>query len=230
MDLCRRQLAAGGKSVILTFDRGGVGPAFDVADLEHLPLDRHEADFVPRLMAALREFKADVVHAHGHVAAIYADMARLSGVPVVATIHASPLTDWRSLLATRRALRNADHLCAVSHDLAATVSRITHREVSMVSTGVELARFQAVAPLRQHEGPVSIGTAGRLHAVKRQADLLDAGRCLSVASSHSYCGERSAGNVLAFTGRRNGCRFPWPCREHARVPRRTGYLRSAVKP
>jgi glycosyltransferase involved in cell wall biosynthesis len=112
----------------------------------------------------------DLLHAHGHVAAVYAAPARLS---TVCTVHAALGSGWRWLPSILPALRHMDRLAAVSDDLARATRRLTLRTVATVPTGVDMARFKPPAE-RSTGNEFVVGIAARLHPVKRHRDLFAA--------------------------------------------------------
>lgn len=124
----------------------------------------------------LRKRGVELLHAHGHVAAVYAASALL---PKMVTIHAALGSGWRWLPAILPALRRADCLTAVSDDLARATRRLTLKPIATIATGVEIARY-APAPLPERASgePITFGIAARLHPIKRHADLFAAMRLL----------------------------------------------------
>jgi glycosyltransferase involved in cell wall biosynthesis len=178
-DLCSVAGAGGVQPVVVTFDPPATAAAIDVAPVNVLALDRRTGrrSLAAALADALRERDIDVLHAHGHVAAIYAaDAKRRVAVPVVVSLHVDWRSDWRWALSIARALRRVDRVAAVSGDLARRYRPLAGRPIEVVPTGVDLRRFAAPgAPLqRRGAGAFTIGMAARFHPVKRHADVFAA--------------------------------------------------------
>lgn len=178
-DLCR-SAPAHLSPIVVTFEAAATGsPSISVAPVPHFALERQAGRRALSLaLAELLEAQAvDLVHAHGHVAAIFAaDAARHRPLPVVATLHADWRPDWRWLVPIVRALRRADRVIAVSDDLARRFARVARVPVGVVPTGVDLARHATAVPALcpKPPGVVTIGMAGRFHPVKRHEDAFAA--------------------------------------------------------
>lgn len=151
-----------------------------------------------RLMRHFRDHDVDIIHTHRHSDTVLGALAgTLAGTPrLVRTVHGlrEPMTGWHRLkfeaysMLERLVLRSrADLLIAVSANIAAALrdagyddERIVH-----IRNGIDPARMaprRDRAEVRQELGLASdavvIGTAGRLTAVKAQADLLHAARLM----------------------------------------------------
>jgi glycosyltransferase involved in cell wall biosynthesis len=171
VDLCAAFPDLGVEPLIVTYDRAPPGAAtLDPGAAPHVALDRTAPDFAARLRETIAEAGVDLLHAHGHVAAVY---AAHSGIPTLCTIHAALGRGWRWLPTIWRALRHMDRLAAVSDDLAAAARRLTRRDVATIPIGVDLTRF-APAPPRIAGNEFVVGIAARLHPVKRHRDLFAA--------------------------------------------------------
>jgi len=140
------------------------------ARTRHVALDRRTADYAARLRQTLADAGTDLLHAHGHVAAVYAAPVRL---PRLCTLHAALGQGWRWLPAIWPALRRMNRLAAVSDDLAKATRLLTWRNVGTIPTGVDMARF-APAPTPNDRDELVLGIAARLHPVKRHGDLFAA--------------------------------------------------------
>lgn len=182
-DLCRTAPGVGIEPVILMFDASpDVG--WPLGDVPVLAFDRRcgRRALARQLSTVLRERQVDLLHAHGHVAAIHAaDAARRMPVATVATMHMTWRDDWRWLPSIIRALRRIDRVVAVSRDLADDYGRLSRSKVGVVPTGVELSRFAVPAvPIVRHQSPCfTVGMAGRPHPVKRYRDAVEAVRLLT---------------------------------------------------
>jgi len=141
--------------------------------VEQIALDRRDPGFAAALRQVLAEHRVDLLHAHGHVAAVYAAPAA-RGVASIATIHAALGRGWRWLPAIVPALRRMDALAAVSDDLARATRRITLRPAATIATGVDADRFPPLTDRPARQGELLFGIAARLHPVKRHRDLLAA--------------------------------------------------------
>lgn len=135
-----------------------------------LALDGTAPHFVAQLRYALADAQIDLLHAHGHVAAVYAAPARL---PTVCTIHAALGGGWRWLPSILPALWRMGGVSAVSDDLAHAARWLTLRPVATIATGVDMARF-APGGERAESDELVLGIAARLHPVKRHRDLFAA--------------------------------------------------------
>jgi glycosyltransferase involved in cell wall biosynthesis len=125
---------------------------------------------VERVRALAREVRADVVHAHGFKADIYAYLAmRRSGVALVSTCHTWYDTDWMVRLygrLDRFVLRKYARVVAVSDEVRTRLLKAGVREerIRIVRNGIDLRPFEgAKATLRAELGGGTIvGLVGRL--------------------------------------------------------------------
>jgi glycosyltransferase involved in cell wall biosynthesis len=125
---------------------------------------------VVRVRELVREARADVVHAHGFKADIYAYLAmRGSGVALVSTCHTWYDTDWMVRLygrLDRFVLRRYARVVAVSDEVRARLLKAGVREerIRIVRNGIDLRPFAAAkAALRAEIGDAEIvGLVGRL--------------------------------------------------------------------
>ncbi len=149
-------------------------------------LDRQTPGFAASLGALLKAQQIDVVHAQGHIPAIYLAQA-LSEMPrrpaSLATMHIGLQGTRRWLWAMRQGLRAMDGLTAVSRDLAQTYGRIAGRPVTVVANGIDCRDFAAINPRHQHGEPFRFAMLSRLDRGKchasavRAADRLIAAGC-----------------------------------------------------
>jgi glycosyltransferase involved in cell wall biosynthesis len=108
-----------------------------------------DVSLVRRLRDAVAEFDGHTVHAHGFDASVYACLASVGRVPVVATLHGSlklqPTTPFRQWV-KRRVLRLADvTLVTVSDHLRAEVladGLLDQQRVTTIYNGVDFARSE----------------------------------------------------------------------------------------
>jgi glycosyltransferase involved in cell wall biosynthesis len=148
--------------------------------------------FVRELRRLLARERVDVVHAHNDSALVYAVLAARRVRPtrprVVATFHTRPSHPTLcARLSCRAAGQRADAVTAVSPDLAAFhLERGWLARCAVLWSGVETHRFRPDASaaglrarLRIPDDSLLVGHVGRFHPVKRQEDLLVAGRLLA---------------------------------------------------
>jgi glycosyltransferase involved in cell wall biosynthesis len=125
---------------------------------------------VERVRDLVRETRADVVHAHGFKADIYAYLAlRGAGVPLVSTCHTWYDTDWMVRLygaLDRFVLRRYARVVAVSYEVKRRLLKAGVREerIRIVRNGINLRPFEAAkASLHGEFGEAMIvGLVGRL--------------------------------------------------------------------
>jgi glycosyltransferase involved in cell wall biosynthesis len=125
---------------------------------------------VARVRELVRETRADVVHAHGFKADIYACLALCrSDVPLVSTCHTWYDTDWMVRLygaLDRFVLRRFARVVAVSDEVKRRLLKAGVREerIRIVRNGIDLRPFEAAkASLRGEFGEAMIvGLVGRL--------------------------------------------------------------------
>jgi glycosyltransferase involved in cell wall biosynthesis len=133
---------------------------------------------VVRIRQLAAEARAEVVHAHGFKADIYAYLAmRQSGVPLVSTCHSWYDTDRIVRLygaLDRFVLRRYPRVVAVSDEVRRRLLKAGVREqrIRMVRNGIDLRQFAAAEPsLRAEFGAAPIvGLVGRL-AWEKGVDL-----------------------------------------------------------
>jgi D-inositol-3-phosphate glycosyltransferase len=109
-----------------------------------------------RALAALRASRADVVHVHGHLAAIpLLPAARLAGVPVVVEVHgayapsragqpgARPRLSRLGAAAELPVLRRADHVVAQARAMAARIAAggVDPARITVLYPGLRTAEF-----------------------------------------------------------------------------------------
>jgi glycosyltransferase involved in cell wall biosynthesis len=177
VDLCAAAPALGIAPLIVTYDAPPAEARTIDPGCDHVALDRRDPGFALGLDTLLRKQGVELLHAHGHVSAVYAATATL---PKMSTIHAALGKGWRWLPTILPALRRADCLTAVSDDLARATRRLARRPVATIATGVDVARFApAPLPARAPGQPVTFGIAARLHPIKRHSDLFAAMRLLT---------------------------------------------------
>jgi glycosyltransferase involved in cell wall biosynthesis len=129
-------------------------------------------------IAAIRDLvkhtRADVVHAHGYKADIYAWLAlRRSRVPLVSTCHTWYDTDRMLVLygiVDRFVLRGYAQVVAVSDEVKQRLLKagVRERKVRLVRNGIDLQPFTGAtptldtAPTSESSGPLIVGLVGRL--------------------------------------------------------------------
>jgi glycosyltransferase involved in cell wall biosynthesis len=115
---------------------------------------------------------ADVLHAHGYKADIYAYLAfRNRGLPLLSTCHNWLDEDWRVHLygvADRYVLRRFTRVVAVSHEVKERLLRagVPPERVTLIPNGIDVRPFEVTRPLVGTEWgeqrPPVIGQVGRL--------------------------------------------------------------------
>jgi glycosyltransferase involved in cell wall biosynthesis len=123
---------------------------------------------------------ADLIHAHGYKADVYAWLAlRRAGVPLVSTCHTWYDNDFAVRLygaLDRRTLRSFDGVVAVSEDVRQRLLRagVAASRVHLIRNGIDLHPFAAAPALRRQtrpaDGALRIGLVGRL-SVEKGIDL-----------------------------------------------------------
>lgn len=169
-------------------------------------LDRTKADFADRLRQILSR-ESDIVHAHGPVAAIYAARALPPEVRLIVTIHADLRSDWRAAKPIWQALRQAGAVSAVSGNLARQVARFTRRPCEIIPSAIDVTVFRAGARPERKGAALQVGTAGRLHPVKRQGDLISAVRMAGRDIALVIAGAGAEYESLFAQARGSNCRF-----------------------
>ncbi|MDI6774433.1 MAG: asparagine synthase (glutamine-hydrolyzing) [Verrucomicrobiota bacterium] len=129
------------------------------------------------LAAFLRENGADIVHAHNHVAHLYAVLAAMfTGKPVVVTLHGQGYYDTRKVRFMRRLLMaRTSRAVTVSRDIRERFIRLgvaPARKLGVIANGVSAERFAAArgpnsrfaarARLGIPAGVFVVGSIGRL--------------------------------------------------------------------
>ncbi len=137
---------------------------------------------IRELAAHLVEGGFDLVVTQGTVANLYGRRAaRRAGLPVVTAVHSEPRGDYDNALL--RALYGlVDHLTrgattrfiAVSEHIADLLESdgIPRKSITVIHNGV--APVPDVVGARHREGPVVLGSVGRLHPVKNYPALIEA--------------------------------------------------------
>jgi glycosyltransferase involved in cell wall biosynthesis len=139
---------------------------------------RYDLTVLPRLVSVLRAWSPDVVHTHLFTGLAWGTVAaRAAGVPtVVYTEHACHPDDVRWLKHVRRLL-SYSLTAVVGCSEAATEAVRSRREAPgcptrTIANGVSL-KGRPRARL-SGEGPLHVGTVGRLTPIKGQRDLIEA--------------------------------------------------------
>lgn len=193
IDLARLGIERGQRHLLVLYDTPYRSRMLDL-DPSGVPwrvIKRKETGFdigyPRRLLSAMRQEGANLVHAHGATALVYASLAKLiallSPISVLGTFHVRGTGSSRvSRFALAGAARIADRLFAVSGALARDLREDGLRSnIETINNGVDLRAFSPVTPtarlkarreLALPEDKFLIGTLGRLDAVKRQSDLL----------------------------------------------------------
>lgn len=193
IDLARLGILRGQRHLLLLYDTPYRSRTLDLdpSDVPWRVLKRREAGFdfgyPRRLLSAMREEGASLVHAHGATALVYASLAKLIArwkpISVLGTFHVRGIGPTRgSRFALAAATRIADRLFAVSDALARDLhAEGLGRNIETIKNGIDLREFSPAAPttrlearrrLALPEENFLIGTLGRLDVVKRQADLV----------------------------------------------------------
>ena len=132
---------------------------------------------VPQAIRELaRRTGADVVHAHGYKADVYAYLAmRNSSTPTVSTCHTwydNDLVVRLYGMLDRLVLRGYSGIVAVSNDVRQRLlgSGVSERKIRIIRNGIDLRPFQTNSLSQQaHNGtdrPLSVGLVGRLSQEK----------------------------------------------------------------
>jgi glycosyltransferase involved in cell wall biosynthesis len=144
-----------------------------------------DASLVPRLVRALREHRADVVHTHNPLPLIYgAPAARLAGAAAIHTKHGiNPGSRGHRML--RRAAAQLTHAFVAVSDTTEAQAReqrdAPERRLHMIANGIRLDRYHpdaaARAATRAELGlgdACVVGTVGRMDDFKNQSLLVRA--------------------------------------------------------
>lgn len=191
--------------IVVTFEADRPLAPF-ASHLKPHTLDRTNADFPNRLRQTL-SCEIDIVHAHGPIAAVYAERARPQNVRLIVTIHADLRSDWRAAMPIWQALRQADAVSAVSGNLAGQVVRFTRRPCEIIPSAIDVTGFGGEAKPERRGAALQVGTAGRLHPVKRQGDLISAVRMAGRDIALVIAGTGAEYESLFAQARGGNCRF-----------------------
>ena len=147
--------------------------------------DGLDASLVPRLVRALRRYRADVVHTHNPLPLIYgAPAARLAGAAAIHTKHGvNPGSRGHRLL--RRAAARLTHAFVAVSDTTMAQAKAQHdvalAKLHTIANGIRLERYRpdrdTRAAVRAELGLDDawvVGTVGRLDPYKNQALLVRA--------------------------------------------------------
>lgn len=150
--------------------------------------------FARRIRRWFREVGAEVVHAHNDTPIFYAALAGLFPGPgrprLVGTFHNLPTHGGpRARLLTRWATRRATTMTSVSAELGERLTQLGwSRPSRTVGNGIDLDNFQPTGSRGNWREQLGVGEEGflvgllaRFVPVKRQQDLLEAGRKLRAA-------------------------------------------------
>jgi glycosyltransferase involved in cell wall biosynthesis len=175
LDLCHQAASHGQVPIIITYDPVADGrQQFSAGAIRRFSLNRHEPlTFAEQLNSIVKSEKIDILHAHGHVAAIYANLALDHRIRRVCTIHINPQGSWRWIFPIIGALRKMDQLVAVSSDLGRLFQKLTWRNIQIIPTGIDIEKYTN-AHGKQEARPFTIGMIARLHSVKRHTDAIEA--------------------------------------------------------
>jgi glycosyltransferase involved in cell wall biosynthesis len=130
--------------------------------------------------ASIRELAArtgaDIVHAHGYKADIYAYFAlRRTGTPLVSTCHTwydnNPLVTLYGI-ADRLVLRNYTAVVAVSAEVKQRLLKagVSQDKIHLVRNGIDLRPFDNASPSLPEGGPLIVGLIGRL-SIEKGVDI-----------------------------------------------------------
>jgi glycosyltransferase involved in cell wall biosynthesis len=135
---------------------------------------------ITRIRELVQRTGADVVHAHGYKADIYAYIAlRASGVSLVSTCHNWLDDDWKTSsygILDRLILRGYARIVAVSEDVQHRLlkSGVRADKVSMIKNGIDLRPFDRAPAAVRHElgwdAYQIVGLVGRL-SVEKGVDI-----------------------------------------------------------
>lgn len=175
LDLCHQAASHGQEPLIITYDPVACGRQQLSADeIRHFSLNRHEPrTFAEKLNNIIISEKIDILHTHGHVAAIYANLVVDRRIRRVCTIHINLQGSWRWIFQIIGALRKMDHLVAVSSGVGRLFQKLTWRNIQIIPTGIDIEKY-ANMPGKQEARPFTIGMIARLHSVKRHTDAIEA--------------------------------------------------------
>jgi glycosyltransferase involved in cell wall biosynthesis len=137
-----------------------------------------QADYraISRIRALAERTGAEIIHAHGYKADVYAYLAfRNRNIPLVSTCHNWLDEDWRVYLygmADRYVLRKFARVVAVSLEVSGRLLKagVKEEHIKLIRNGIDLRPFEAKLPSvvsgsSQHR-PAVIGLVGRLSPEK----------------------------------------------------------------
>jgi glycosyltransferase involved in cell wall biosynthesis len=202
VNLCHGLKALGVSSALAVFENRHL-PNLEVAEvaqqqgIEVLGLScngRADLRAVGTLAGLAREWRADVIHAHGYKAQVYASLsAQLFRLPLVATCHgyqARSSNGGRSSTADLRQriygalngmmLRGYVRVAATSEKLAEMLAAagVARRKLSVTGNGIDITAFQGAAPaediVARKAAGFAIGLVARLIPGKGHREMLQA--------------------------------------------------------
>lgn len=168
----------------------------------HVPASRLPINIARRAWLLLRAYRAsfldnppEVIHAHSYPAALSAiPISALTGIPYVITEHSSNLLtglthNWRRF--ARLAYSRASRVLAVSSGLAAAMSRVTPRPVTVVPNLVTAQFLAPPSPERTANAEFAFVSIGYCHPNKGWDILIEAFAALlksGVPATLTLCG------------------------------------------
>ncbi len=177
--------SARGDAVCMASGHGDYEPLLKAHDIAFVPVDQehrsplHLAAAMARLHRLVRRFRPDVIHAHMMTGAILGAIeSRLSGVPLVTTVHNA--FERHAIL-----MRLGDRVIAVSDAVGdAMVARgVPRRKIRTVLNGTLGAPRRDFFPAEIYDtARPSIGSLGGLHERKGVADLIEAFAIIAAAA------------------------------------------------
>jgi glycosyltransferase involved in cell wall biosynthesis len=187
-DLAVNLQAAGARSLVILPAHGDGWLARQLAGtgvgVEHFRLETPFSPACARSVAnALRRHRIDVAHSHEFSMAVYGAWASWrAGVPHVITMHGSRYYAGRlpRRVALRAAIARSDCLVAVSHALAAHISRdllVRRAHIDVIANGVRSVSADGAAVRHELELTADdrlLVSIGNLYPVKGHRHLIDA--------------------------------------------------------
>jgi glycosyltransferase involved in cell wall biosynthesis len=148
-----------------------------------------------KLFRFIRTHKIECLHAHNHVAHLYAVLASvLTCTPVVVTLHGQGYYDTPRTLKLRRWLsRLTKAVVVVSKDAGEVVVKsgaVPPGEIRVIPNGVDTFRFSPASFRREGVSPVCIGSIGRLAPEKNYPLLIRA--FAQLVGGRACCAPRTA--------------------------------------
>jgi glycosyltransferase involved in cell wall biosynthesis len=190
----------------------------------HLPVTEFERRrgidwrLIPRLAAAFREMRPDIVHTHNEPPLIYGTpAARLSGATAIHTCHGPRNLSRGAKLLARGAARITHRYVACTGALVETLRSsgdVPRDKLIVIDNGVDLERFQvddaqrieARVRLGIPEAAFVIGSVGRLAPEKNYGFLMRAAEPLLSAGAHLvFVGDGSERGRLEAQAAASGC-------------------------